>query len=215
MGWLDDITDIPWQQIWEKIQNTTKQWSETMPKLKGNQELVAPVSKERLMQGIKPQGQSSAMDLQALTPVPPPTPAPFIYDYGPYIVNPEAVKAKYPNGIPQLEGQSSDLVRQYMPNDATPAAIAILTESGNNPRAEGTNKDGSTDRGLGQINSATFADYQRRMGNKMADMGINTYQDMFDPEKNIQMMDLIRKYQGWGAWYGPQNYGFDLKKSTQ
>ena len=72
-----------------------------------------------------------------------------------------------------------------------------------NPRAENTaNNDGSMDRGLFQINSNTFTDFQNRHGDKMAALGINTYEDMFDPTKNMLMAQLIKQEQGWAAWYG-------------
>lgn len=71
-----------------------------------------------------------------------------------------------------------------------------------NPRAENINPDGSIDRGLFQINSKTFADFQRRKGDKLKKLGITSFDDMFDPVKNAQMAKLIWEEQGFGAWYG-------------
>lgn len=68
--------------------------------------------------------------------------------------------------------------------------------------AEGRNTDGSIDRGLFQINSNTFADFMRRHGNEMQAVGINSFDDMFDPRKNALMAKLIEEEQGYGAWYG-------------
>ena len=141
-----------------------------------------------------------------------PNPSQIMLDYMPYIANQDAVNRKFPNGIPQPNPEIMNLLQQYFPQEATAAAIAILTESGGNPNAQGKNKDGSLDRGLGQINSSTFEDYNSRMPNRIEDMGIKSYQDMFDPAKNLQMMDLIKQYQGWGAWYGPRDSGFDLNR---
>lgn len=62
------------------------------------------------------------------------------------------------------------------------------------------NTNGSIDRGVFQINSHTFADYQRRMPTRLHDLGIQTYEDMFDWEKNIKMAHLIYSYQGLNAW---------------
>lgn len=64
------------------------------------------------------------------------------------------------------------------------------------------NRDGSVDRGLFQINSNTFADYQRRMGGQLKKLGINSYEDMFDPAKNAKMAKIILENQGYGAWFG-------------
>lgn len=91
----------------------------------------------------------------------------------------------------------------------------VMWESGGwsceiNPDAENStmNKDGSIDRGTMQINSHTFADYQRRMPSKMHALGIETYEDMWDWEKNIKMGYLIYSYQGLNAWssYNSQIY---------
>lgn len=82
---------------------------------------------------------------------------------------------------------------------------------GRNPRAENRNNDGSIDRGLFQINSGTFADFQRRKGNLMAQAGIKSYEDMFDPAKNAKMAKIIHDEQGWNAWYGAPD---DLRSGT-
>lgn len=112
--------------------------------------------------------------------------------------------------IPQPPQEVGNALRKYFPNEATQSAIAAWSESGYSPQAQGKNRDGSLDRGLMQINSNTFADYKRRMPGIMEQYGIKSYEDMYDMIKNIQMANLIRKYQGWDAWYGPGNQGFDL-----
>lgn len=63
------------------------------------------------------------------------------------------------------------------------------------------NNDGSIDRGLTRINSATFAEmlgndyWGRRMGKK----GIGNWEDMNDPQKNIDMARLRLEYGNWDS----------------
>ena len=71
-----------------------------------------------------------------------------------------------------------------------------------NAEGDNQNSDGSIDRGLFQINSNTFADFLRRKGDVMTSLGITSFEDMKDPQKNIQMAKLILEEQGYGAWYG-------------
>lgn len=70
------------------------------------------------------------------------------------------------------------------------------------PRAENENSDGSIDRGMFQINSNTFEDFQRRKPEQLEAAGIGSYEDMFDPEKNMRMAKIIWEEQGFGAWVG-------------
>lgn len=62
------------------------------------------------------------------------------------------------------------------------------------------NEDGSEDRGVLQINSNTFADFQRRHGAEMEELGIRGYDDMFDVDKNIDMGYMIVQEQGYQAF---------------
>lgn len=96
--------------------------------------------------------------------------------------------------------------------DLGEATRVLKGENGaRNPRAENRNNDGSIDRGLFQINSNTFADFQRRKGDLMAQAGIRSYEDMFDPAKNAKMAKIIKDEQGWAAWYGAPD---DLRNGT-
>lgn len=72
----------------------------------------------------------------------------------------------------------------------------------NNPRFDTTNTDGSVDRGLFRINSNTFNDYQRfpELNQQMQKYGINSWDDMKDPQKNAYMAKMIYDRQGWNAW---------------
>lgn len=128
------------------------------------------------------------------------------------IPQPEFVFDASPYGkqIPQPPKPIADLLREIMPDDATRSAIVALTESGYNPQAMNVNRNESTDVGLTQINSDTFADYQRRMPGRLEEKGIQDYQEMYDPRKNIEMMKIIQEYQGWPAWYGPPAQGYRL-----
>ncbi len=218
MSWFDSMSDN-WWDTFDKIKKTVSEWQGQQPKM------VSPIPKSRMYPEPIPQEMADAhlkevAENNATRPTPvqqsfqqqmPSDPNQMMLDYAPYVANQAAVNVKWPKGMPQVSPETLGLLMEYFPEDATRAAITILSESGDNPQARNdSNKDGSIDLGLGQINSDTFADYQRRMGKKMGDMGINSYQEMVDPRKNIQMMDLIQQYQGWPAWYGPRDTGFKL-----
>ncbi len=78
------------------------------------------------------------------------------------------------------------------------------------PNAVNINTNGSEDRGIFQINSDTFKDFQNRKGLIMRNMGITHYDQMFDPQKNVDMAYLIWQEQGERAWVG---YNHGLWKS--
>lgn len=145
----------------------------------------------------------------------------FFYNYEPYIVNKEKVEKNWPNGIPQPSPALSEIIRQVSPEDATRSAILKLTESGYqlNPNDYTGNSNGTIDRGTNMINSGTFDWMWNQQGNKkgtfpyrdkMIELGINSYEDMKDPVKNENMMNLVRGILGYGAWYGPRDRGFKL-----
>lgn len=69
------------------------------------------------------------------------------------------------------------------------------------PEVDIANNDGSIDRGLYRINSYTFKDFMRRKKGTLEKNGIYSYEDMYDPAKNIRMAKIIYDEQGWGAWY--------------
>lgn len=73
------------------------------------------------------------------------------------------------------------------------------------------NSDGSTDMGLIQANSETYADYEARMPHKLRDLGINSYQDLLDPYKALDYAyHLEFKYKGYGAWAAHSNGAYQL-----
>lgn len=71
------------------------------------------------------------------------------------------------------------------------------------------NGDGTIDRGLFRINSGTFDEMWNRTFNgityplrsKMKKIGINSYADMENLEKNVKMAKLIYDEGGWRRWY--------------
>lgn len=99
-----------------------------------------------------------------------------------------------------------DKIRAYDWDDSLMLAIARWESSGYacefRPEAinDKYNSDGSEDRGLLQINSNTFADFQRRHGDEMLARGIRGYGDMFDVDKNIAMGYIIIQEQGYKAF---------------
>jgi len=145
------------------------------------------------------------------TPTDTPNQEEFLLDYAPYIEDQSKIDAYYPNGIPQPSKEMLDIIRQVSPNDATRSGILKLTESGYNmnPADYTGNSNGTTDRGTNMINSGTF-DWLKGTpyDEMMQKSGIENYGDMFDPLKNENMMDVIRKVQGYKAWYGPRDKGF-------
>lgn len=67
-----------------------------------------------------------------------------------------------------------------------------------------SNPDGSIDRGLFRINNNTFNGIMTDPHwGKLAreKFGINSWDDMNDPQKNAYMAKLIYERQGWGAWF--------------
>lgn len=153
---------------------------------------------------------------ESVTPTPEQTMTPekleeFLIDYAPYIEDQEKIDTYYPKGIPQPSPELLDIIRKVSPDDATRSAILKLTESNYNmnPPDYTGNANGTIDRGTNMINSGTFDWLKGTPYNAMMEKsGIENYGDMFDPLKNENMMDIIRKVQGYKAWYGPRDKGF-------
>lgn len=99
-------------------------------------------------------------------------------------------------------------------NEATPAAAVAWSENGRfNPRAEGVNTGGSIDRGIFQINDMTFNGLMKRRPKQMEAIGVNSFEDMYDPVKNAKVAELIRIEEDeagtmpFGRWFGWQGKG--------
>jgi hypothetical protein len=115
------------------------------------------------------------------------------------------------------------LIKKYFPDNYSQAVLVANTENAqyDSKRADNVNSaDGSRDRGIFQINSNTFNGLMQRAGNELKAAGINSFDDMYDPEKNIFVARLIQQgakaYKpdtnpnGWSGWYGWQDTGYNL-----
>lgn len=131
------------------------------------------------------------------------TPAPF-FDYRPYQVSPGPLP-------PQPPAPLAHTIANMFPQEATKAALTAATENGGfNPNAYNQNTNNTGDYGIMQMNSGTLHDFLRRFPNSMKSIGVKTVEDLRDPMKNLSFAKLVKQSQGWGAWYGPKNRGFDL-----
>lgn len=141
--------------------------------------------------------------------------------YEKFFQKPETNETKTPAPAPQFRqtgkvpapvpDYANSLIGKYFGGDADKAAIALWSENKTfDPRAVHQNSNGTKDYGLWQINDSTFYDFQSRHRKKMEELGLNGLQDLFDPEKNTRMAQLIQAEQGWNAWYGWKDNGFSL-----
>jgi hypothetical protein len=105
---------------------------------------------------------------------------------------------------PRLEGgKYGEFIHKYFGDESRNALRTLQGENAlQKPNAVNVNNDGSRDVGVFQINSNTFKDFMKRKGNLLKSYGISSFDDMFDPEKNIIMAKIIHGEQGWKAWYG-------------
>lgn len=67
-----------------------------------------------------------------------------------------------------------------------------------NPKGQ---EEPSEDRGLFRINNATFYGLQKRKGRLLKELGIDSYQDMYDPLKNAMVAKIIKDEGGWSRWF--------------
>lgn len=103
-------------------------------------------------------------------------------------------------------------IKSAFGKDAPLATFIAATENANyDPRVpDNINKDGSKDRGVFQINEPTFNGLMQRRGGEMQKLGINSFDDMYDPVKNAQVAKMVFDEGGPGRWYGWQHKGYDL-----
>jgi len=108
----------------------------------------------------------------------------------------------------------ADLIRKVFPEEATKAALLASTENAQfDPgRADNVNDGGkgSRDRGIFQINEDTFNGLMKRRGNELKQMGVKSYQDMYDAEKNTLVAKMVLEEGGFGRWYGWQDTGYNM-----
>lgn len=115
-----------------------------------------------------------------------------------------------PNQPPTNIGE---IIRKHFPNEATTAGIVAATENGQyDPRRpDNINpSDGSADRGIFQINSNTFNGLTQRRKDELKKIGVNSFEDMYDPDKNAAVARMIKDEGGWGRWFGWQSTGYKL-----
>ena len=133
------------------------------------------------------------------TPMPTPTPTPIPW----YVRDIPIEKRPYAKEIATAWKDKKGIAHQIL-RWIDPVTGDIKGENvsyANGPQMDVPNKDGSIDRGLFRINSQTFADYMRRMPDRLRALGITSWDDMLDPLLNARMARLIYGYQGAGAWY--------------
>lgn len=101
-----------------------------------------------------------------------------------------------PNGSPYDE-----IINQIFGDQSSNAFRTLQNENSRlDPKAENRyNSNGTVDRGIFQINSGTFNDFQRR---NALPPSVKSFEDLFDALKNIEMAKAIYDQQGWDAWYG-------------
>ncbi len=110
---------------------------------------------------------------------------------------------------PKMAGWFNRIMRW---GDPTQGAVYGVNYGGEcfdyNPRSLNINRDAdgnylSEDRGLMAINSKTFATLQNSLayGKLMRELGINSFDDMYDPVKNMQVGFMVFNELGFGAWY--------------
>jgi hypothetical protein len=124
------------------------------------------------------------------------------------LATPTPVPTPMPTAIPGGSPYDTDINKHFM-NEATNAFLTLKNENAKlDPRAQNVNPDGSIDRGIFQINNQTYLDLLGRKGNDVRNLGINSFDDLYDAAKNIQMAKLLYDDRaswdesGWNAWYG-------------
>jgi hypothetical protein len=134
----------------------------------------------------------------------------FIFKGEKYAAGPKTEEFRQP------PAEVAEILKDYFPDEATQSAVVAMSESGYNPDAVGTNANKSIDTGLFQINSNTFKDFMDRANRyginrgKLEEYGISDYSQMKNPIFNAAMAKIIKDEQGWGAWYGPKDKGYNL-----
>ncbi len=163
---------------------------------RGISEQLGFESREQLQQRIKEFKDSSVVgSVKILEPeiTPEPTPEP--------VEQPPLTKV-----AEQTTVQYTDLVAENFPANEVNNALNIMAgESSGNPNATNTNNNGSVDYGLMQINDIHRSVIKNNFG--------YTMQDMFDPDKNLQVarflynQSLKEHGNGWIPWVAAKKLG--------
>jgi len=154
---------------------------------------------------VSPLPEGGGMQQPAPSATPTPTPESSLFDFAPY-------RQSGNFEIQQPPSSLGSAMRDIWGKDAEKAAVVAGTENPSyDPQATGVNKDGSTDTGLFQINSNTLKDFQRRKPKQLQEAGITSLEDLKDPIKNMKAARIIYQEQGWKAWYGPKDKGYNVQ----
>jgi hypothetical protein len=104
--------------------------------------------------------------------------------------------------LPANAEQWRSLVEKYFPPDQVENAMAVLQgESSGNPNATNSNTNGTTDRGLFQINDVHTQE--------LKDRGIiSSEDDLYDPETNVKAASQVYSQgDGWHQWMAARKIG--------
>lgn len=114
--------------------------------------------------------------------------------------------------IPPLPDEISQQIQETFGKEAGRAAVVAGTENPSyDPKAQYVNPGGrGTDIGIFQINTNTLTDFLRRHPKEFNKIGVDSPDDLYDPIKNIKVAKIIMDEQGWNAWYGPRNKGYNV-----
>lgn len=159
-----------------------------------------------------------AESIRSIEPTPSPEPSPTPGDEdSPWTIYNRPAKNPYSEIIKEVFGDRADdmekVLRWGTPGPGTKYGREYGGENlSYNPGAINYNKNGTEDRGLFMINSNTFKGYMVKMPERLAELGITSFDDMFDPLKNIEMAKLIFDSRGTDPWYGRSP---DLKEKGQ
>lgn len=95
--------------------------------------------------------------------------------------------------LAQQEDNHNRLIEDSFGNDAPTAKKIMKAESSGNPSAQNTNKNGTTDGGLFQINSIHIPTLIKEGIISKAD-------DLYIPEKNVAAAKFLKDRDGWQPW---------------
>lgn len=169
-------------------------------------ETVEPSARKYMnIEGEAPMVQPTATPTPTATPEPPASNS--LDEF-----NPEQYRVEGNFEIQPLPSELAEQVKETFGKEAGRAAVVMGTENPQyDPEATYENPGGrGTDVGLFQVNTNTLDDFLRRKPKKFEEIGVDDAEDLKDPIKNIKAAKIIMDEQGWNAWYGPRNKGYNV-----